>query len=165
MSSEEPLPDVRPGDKRASDADRQAVADRLRVAQNEGRLDLSEYDERLQQAYGAKTYAELDALIADIPGVASVSKSQVEPAPPPTPPSEGRGDRWERRRDRRRDRRRTLTGIWSGFGSIFIITNGIWLLQWVTSDHLRPPGYWPIWVWGIIAVLSFAGSWDRHGRR
>ena len=42
---------------RAADTDREATAERLRVALEEGRLDLHEYDERLQQAYGAKTYA------------------------------------------------------------------------------------------------------------
>ena len=40
---------------RAADADRQAVADQLKAALDEGRLDLHEYDERLQQAYAAKT--------------------------------------------------------------------------------------------------------------
>ena len=53
---------------RAADADRQAVADRLRAALDEGRLDLHEYDERLQRAYAAKTYGELDGLLADLPG-------------------------------------------------------------------------------------------------
>ena len=42
---------------RAADADRQAVADNLKSALDEGRLDLHEYDERLQRAYAAKTYA------------------------------------------------------------------------------------------------------------
>jgi hypothetical protein len=38
---------------RAADGDRQAVARRLREAVDEGRLDLYEYDERLQRAYAA----------------------------------------------------------------------------------------------------------------
>ena len=38
---------------RAGDADRQAVADRLKTALDEGRLDLNEYDERLQKTYAA----------------------------------------------------------------------------------------------------------------
>ena len=41
---------------RAGDGDRQAVADKLKAALDEGRLDLHEYDERLQQTYAAKTY-------------------------------------------------------------------------------------------------------------
>ena len=52
---------------RAGDADRQAVADKLRGALEEGRLDLHEYDERLQRAYAAKTYGDLNGLLDDLP--------------------------------------------------------------------------------------------------
>ncbi len=45
---------------RAGDADRQAAADRLRAAHDEGRLDLHEYDRRLAEAYAAVTYGDLD---------------------------------------------------------------------------------------------------------
>ena len=38
-------------------------------AHNEGRLDLTEYDERLQQAWMARTYDELETLTADLPQV------------------------------------------------------------------------------------------------
>lgn len=52
---------------RAGDAEREQVAEKLRVAAGEGRIDLTELDERLDRAYRAKTYRELDALIADLP--------------------------------------------------------------------------------------------------
>jgi hypothetical protein len=52
---------------RAGDTDRQVVVDRLGIALREGRLDLAEYDERLRQAYAARTYRELDGLLADLP--------------------------------------------------------------------------------------------------
>jgi hypothetical protein len=52
---------------RAGDADRDAVAELLRVAATEGRIDLSELTERLGQLNQAKTYGELDALVADLP--------------------------------------------------------------------------------------------------
>ncbi len=52
---------------RISDAERQEVADRLRDALGEGRLELSEFDERVQSAYQAKTYRELTPLTADLP--------------------------------------------------------------------------------------------------
>ncbi|WP_413231969.1 DUF1707 SHOCT-like domain-containing protein [Micromonospora rifamycinica] len=67
---------------RAADTDREATAERLRVALEEGRLDLHEYDERLQQTYGAKTYAELDTVLADLPGPASAQRSALAPAGP-----------------------------------------------------------------------------------
>ena len=52
---------------RASDADRQVAADRLRGAMDEGRLDLLEYDTRLAKAYSAVTHGELDQLFTDLP--------------------------------------------------------------------------------------------------
>lgn len=55
------------GNVRASDADREAVSERLRIAAGEGRISLDELDERLEKTYAAKTYAELDTLIADLP--------------------------------------------------------------------------------------------------
>jgi Domain of unknown function (DUF1707)/Domain of unknown function (DUF4190) len=55
------------GQLRAADTDREHVAEQLRSAHAEGRLDLSEYDERIQQAWAARTYGELKALTADLP--------------------------------------------------------------------------------------------------
>lgn len=52
---------------RAGDADRQAAADRLRAAHDEGRLDLDEYDKRLAEAYAAVTYGDLERLFTDLP--------------------------------------------------------------------------------------------------
>jgi Domain of unknown function (DUF1707)/Cell wall-active antibiotics response 4TMS YvqF len=56
-----------PGGMRASDADRERVAEALREAAAEGRLDLEELDQRLDQVFSAKTYAELAPITADIP--------------------------------------------------------------------------------------------------
>jgi Domain of unknown function (DUF1707) len=52
---------------RASDADREQVAEFLRHAAGEGRLLVDELEDRLGAALSAKTYAELDAVIADLP--------------------------------------------------------------------------------------------------
>jgi Domain of unknown function (DUF1707) len=52
---------------RISDADRAATAERLRLAVDEGRLDLTEYDARLRSAYAATTYGELEPITADLP--------------------------------------------------------------------------------------------------
>jgi hypothetical protein len=51
---------------RASDADREHVAELLRAAGADGRLDFDELEERLQTAYAAKTRHELEPLLADI---------------------------------------------------------------------------------------------------
>ena len=55
------------GRLRISDADRHQVAELLREAAGEGRLDLDELDERLAAAYAAKTYADLVPITADLP--------------------------------------------------------------------------------------------------
>ena len=57
----------RTAELRAADVDRQTIADRLRVAVHEGRPELAEYDQRRLQAYAARAYRELDALVADLP--------------------------------------------------------------------------------------------------
>jgi Domain of unknown function (DUF1707)/Cell wall-active antibiotics response 4TMS YvqF len=51
---------------RASDADRERVADQLRQASAEGRLTVDELDERLNDCYAAKTVPELARLTIDI---------------------------------------------------------------------------------------------------
>ncbi|HZS20169.1 MAG TPA: DUF1707 domain-containing protein [Pseudonocardiaceae bacterium] len=58
-----------PDRMRAADSDRERVAERLRSAHDEGRLTLAEYDERVQQAWAARTYGELAALTADLPQI------------------------------------------------------------------------------------------------
>jgi hypothetical protein len=56
------------GGLRASDEDRERIAERLRAATAEGRLLTDELDERLGIALSARTYGELDSLVADLPG-------------------------------------------------------------------------------------------------
>ena len=53
---------------RASDADREQVTERLRRAAGEGRIVAEELEERLEAVFAARTYGELDAVVADLPG-------------------------------------------------------------------------------------------------
>lgn len=70
------------GDLRASDADRDRIADILREALAEGRLDAAEHSERIDRLYGAKTLGELEPLVRDLP----VGRRQHSaPAPAPAP--------------------------------------------------------------------------------
>jgi hypothetical protein len=69
-----------PARLRISDDDRNRVAEVLRHAAGEGRIDLEELDERLEAAYRAKTYGELVPITADLP-VTPVR--QPVPAPQP----------------------------------------------------------------------------------
>ncbi|NYI75919.1 DUF1707 SHOCT-like domain-containing protein [Nocardioides panzhihuensis] len=77
------LPEPHPGqprraDLRISDADRHEVADILREAAGEGRLDIDELEERIEEAYKAKTYADLEPITQDLP---------VAGRPPVAPPA------------------------------------------------------------------------------
>jgi hypothetical protein len=55
------------GSLRASDADRDQIIDRLRKASAEGRLAAHELEQRVTTALRARTYAELDATVSDLP--------------------------------------------------------------------------------------------------
>lgn len=70
---------------RASDADRERVAEVLRAAAADGRIGLDELDERLEQLYAAKTYGELEPVVEDLPGLADVRPG---PSPAVTPKRE-----------------------------------------------------------------------------
>ena len=58
---------------RISDADRQRVADVLRDAAGDGRLDLEELDERLEATWQAKTYADLVPITVDLQAAGPVT--------------------------------------------------------------------------------------------
>ena len=58
------------GGLRASDAERERVAEALRRHHVDGRIDTDELQERLERCYAARTGDELAALLADLPGEA-----------------------------------------------------------------------------------------------
>lgn len=64
---------------RASDSDREQIAERLRRAATEGRLHDDELEERLGAAFSARTYGELDLLVADLPPT-TVDRPRPAPA-------------------------------------------------------------------------------------
>ena len=68
---------------RISDNDRQKVAEVLREAAGEGRIDLEELDERLELTWGAKTYADLVPITADLQLPAHPQPARA-PAPRPS---------------------------------------------------------------------------------
>jgi hypothetical protein len=70
--------------RRASHADRERVADRLRDAAGDGRLTLEELEERLDAAFAARTYRDLDRLLVDLP-----ESDGLVPARAPSPLARG----------------------------------------------------------------------------
>jgi hypothetical protein len=78
MTDEPGQPDPS-GKVRASDAEREAVVERLRVATAEGRLTFGELTERTEAAYMAATHGELAPLTADLPAVSSSAAAPMRP--------------------------------------------------------------------------------------
>lgn len=61
-------PEVRgPRDLRCSDVDRERVAEALRQAAGDGRLTLTELEERLEATFKARTYGDLEPITRDLP--------------------------------------------------------------------------------------------------
>jgi hypothetical protein len=67
-----------PSRLRISDSDRHQVAEVLREAAGDGRIDFEELDQRLEATYAARTYADLVPITVDLP-VQDVAKLPVHP--------------------------------------------------------------------------------------
>ncbi len=134
---------------RAADVDREATADRLRAALNEGRLDLNEYDERLRRAYGAKTYGELDELLTDLPGSRPAETSL------PAPRTAGKSPAVDRDQAAESTRSVWLLGVWGPWLKVALILTAIWFVSQLGEGEFDD--YWPIWVlgpWGAVVLYQ-----------
>jgi hypothetical protein len=130
---------------RVSDADRQAAAERLRGALAEGRLDFSEYDDRLAKAFQAVTYADLDQLFTDLPVQAS---TQFGAPPRPAPPEVARRAAVGLRAAGLPTPLKILWTIWS---CTVLINLTVWLL--VSLGNGEPDYFWPMWLFVPGAAL------------
>lgn len=65
---------------RVSHEDRDHVAEQLRVAAGDGRLDADELDERLEAALTARNYGELEVLLTDLPAASVPAQAAVPEA-------------------------------------------------------------------------------------
>jgi hypothetical protein len=74
---------VPPDQMRISDADRQQVADTLSKHYADGRLDRSEFDDRVSAAMGAKTRGDLRGLLEDLPPATPAGTGAPGSGPPP----------------------------------------------------------------------------------
>lgn len=125
-----------PGDPRlrASDADRERTASLLREHHAEGRLTAEEFNERLDQAFAAKTIGELDSLLADLPGIDlyRLPAAGIRPAPAGAlRPRGGRGGRMDRRGQGAVTPRRVAAWVaWAAISSLlFVVWLGIGLVS------------------------------------
>jgi hypothetical protein len=136
---------------RASDADRDLVAEQLREHCATGRLTMAEFDERLERCYAAQTYGDLDQLVEDLPGPnpyadlpVPVTADYARPAGASVIPDEGRG-------------------AWAAWASVSVICWAIWLATVLSGGGVS--GVWPVWVtvpWGGVLL---AGELTGRGSR
>ncbi len=127
---------------RAGDGDRHQVVEVLRVALDEGRLTLSEYDERVATAYHATTYADLNTLLEDLPKTSQA----VVSLPTPTVAA------WIGPQPKKKAKRRiplALQILWTIWGSIVAVNVVVWTIVTVTTGWTYP---WPLWVAGPTGV-------------
>jgi Domain of unknown function (DUF1707) len=130
---------------RAADEDRERTAARLRQALEEGRLTLDEVDQRLVDVYASKTFGDLDRVVADLPQLTPVERSQVVPAASPVrmPAS---------RHEENPKMPAWLSVSWRAWLVAVAINLVIWFLVSVTSGDLAY--FWPMWVAGPWAAAN-----------
>lgn len=121
------------GALRAADDDRRRAADRLRAALADGRLTLPEYDERVRDAFAARTYGELNALVADLPVEA---EPEIRAAAVRMPYAFG--------------------VLWTIWAVVLSINVTCWVLASVANHRLLYP--WPVWVAAPTGAALLIGT-------
>lgn len=131
------LPGDRPQrpDARASDADREQVAEALRRHLVEGRLTTDELSERMETVFAARTHGELVRVTDDLPDL-----------PPPA--------------DEARRRRRVSALRNAGFRAhltAYAVVNSSLVGVWALGDGGDFWPVWPAWGWGIGVAFHAVG--------
>jgi hypothetical protein len=120
---------------RASDADRERAADRLREHAGAGRITPDELSERLDVVYAARTNGELAAVLHDLPG------------DPPLP-------------ERVREREIARQALKHRAGGV-LLTDATVVAIWLATG--APGNFWPIWVILFTAIALARDAWRRLG--
>jgi hypothetical protein len=126
---------------RASDADRERVAEALRQHHVDGRLDADELNQRLDRAYTAKTFGELDAITTDLPPLQAPARAGAPLSP--RRPDPGRA---------------TAKAAFQRHLIWYLLVNGMLVVIWALTNFGNY--FWPVWPmlgWGIgLASHAFA---------
>jgi hypothetical protein len=145
---------------RAGDGDRHQIVEVLRLALDEGRLTLAEYDERVATAYQATTYADLNTLLDDLPK----APQGVMSLPTPTVAA------WigpQRDKPVKRQRRipLALQILWTIWASAVAVNVMVWAIVTITTGWTYP---WPLWVAGpsgaALIGVTIGVDWIRQQR-
>lgn len=119
---------------RASDAERDRIVRELSRHLGDGRLDLTEYDQRVAQVYRTTTREELKNVLADLPAV----------APEPARAARSRFPIWQR----------IEASAWLFVSALVLV---IWAAISLAAGAFTY--FWPIWVigpWGAMLALRAA---------
>lgn len=154
-------PERRP-DLRVGDREREVTLERLRDAHAEGRLDFDEFYARLDDVYRARTYADLDALVIDLPPAGLTQPTLVE-----------RTVAAASTRNQRLPAARAPTGagvlaamppalrrVWLAWATAVMINLIVWTAVSLGTQDLEY--FWPIWVagpWGVVNLGLTANWW------
>jgi hypothetical protein len=124
---------------RIGDAEREQVAHRLHVHVGSGRLDLAEFEQRIDAAYQARTRGELAAVLADLPERTQRPRPAARPGARPVL---GRG----------------AAVAWANWLFVGVISLVIWAATSLGAGEVLY--FWPVWVigpWGAaLAMGTFA---------
>lgn len=139
---------------RASDVDRDRVAERLREAHAEGRLSLEEFQARLDAAIRARTYGDLEPLLRDLPAPyrrAMARGGAPRPARPPARRGPGAPPT-------RQEMHTALSVLWTLYSVAVAVSLVVWVLVALFSADLFY--FWPAWVAGpagaALAAVTYA---------
>jgi len=138
---------------RAADSDREKVAEQLKAALDEGRLSLQEYDDRVRDAYAAKTYQELLVLLTDLPKP-GLSAAEIT----------ARRLAEERRRARRLPT--ALLVLWTIWAALTVVNLVVFGLVAATVDGPLYP--WPVWMLvpgAALGAVTVGVQAIRHQQR
>jgi hypothetical protein len=132
-----PAPEPVPSALRASDEDRERLIDELNEHAGAGRLSTEELEDRLEQAYAARTTTELDALRRDLPLTArqtALSHAQ-----------------------RRSHLTRRMLQEAGGSLGAFIVCTIIWAASGASGQ------FWPVWILIVVALTFARSGWALFG--
>ncbi len=155
-------------DLRAGNAEREVVVRRLNDAFGEGRLDLAELDQRIAQAYAAKTMGELRPLLADLPvssGRPAAAVARPRPPAPPRPVPQARHVTG-RVAGELAGRPAWIRWQYYAWSSAVAINVVVWVLVSVLVGKVIYP--WPLWVagpWGVAILAQDVVARLEYGRR
>ena len=135
---------------RIGDAERTEVADRLARHFSDGRLDETEFGERLDRAMRAKTMADLSVLLADLPGEPALAQDGGRRDQRKIARTELERERLALKAELRAQRRATRRRRWRSLRMlvllIALVVGAVAIAHWLVNS---------VAVWIIIGVIAF----------